>query len=158
MLSVVFDASFLNTSTLPRLNKGACFGITLQDPTRVPMKSAANVTCSNVWLPPGSPLVTVRLSHVRLPAIVAFVLTVHSDVVVTFDVTVPAQEIFPLAWRRLLAVKVPATVSAPPVTVPFGIPVVPAVSVSCVPDMLYVKLESYATVCTWIGLKDCEPT
>ena len=41
----------------------------------------------------------VRLSHVKLQATVAFVFTVDSEVVVTFDV--PAQDIFPLAWRRL---------------------------------------------------------
>ena len=118
------------------------------------VKSRAPDVWVKVWLtPPGSPLVTVRESQTSDPLTVAFVRTFNSEVVRTFVVMIPAHDMIELACRRLLTVRAPFTVRAPPVIVPLGIEML-ALNLSCWPDRLYVKLSSYATVVTCVGLYD----
>ena len=70
---------------------------------------------------------TVRESQTRGPLIVAFVLTLSSEMLATFVVTCPRHEMFWFAWIKLFTARVPATVkslvtvSDPCVDAPSGI-------------------------------------
>ena len=74
----------------------------------------------------------------------------RSDVLIRLADPPPPKPLFTVNVSHTSA---PFTVREPSVTAPFGM-VLLADSVSCVPFKLYVKLSSYATVVTCVGLKD----
>ena len=84
---------------------------------------------------------TVRESQTSAPLTVAFVRAFNSEAVRTFVDMIPIHDMFEFPWSRLLTVRAPFTVRAPPVIVPFGMELL-ALSVSCEELRLYVKLSS----------------
>ena len=100
---------------------------------------------------------TVRESQTRGPLIVAFVLTLSSEMLATLVVTCPRHEMFPLAWIELFAARVCVTVKSvvivndPAVDAPSGI--VKTLKLGGVKESVWLEIEAWKLLNTtsWIA-------